>query len=724
MKRFRLKALSLLALLGIFSCQQQESEPKPSLPQEEKLQYASLSMEASADQLKGITVNVGNDNVRPSLNLDNQEELKVHLYIRRADDPSKQTVDKPLAPSSWDSSLPKEQTQKHKTYHFETVWKRVAGTSGITSRYRMERRNIAIPVSENLMSGDWLVMAMIGDNVGEEGALWTAEQKAFVGDENGTGEVRFTFYTAWHSLRATTVDGSVEFEKVSGMLFRPLSALIRIKITNESAFPIKLHDMLISRADGTSSQADHRYMETLYPQYGMAEAGKYHQGFTHKGYTYASYLPIDKINSMGNTKPMAMEAGDKTILPGRSTRYYMMPVIVEQGENLVPKIVARISNAEAIDVHGNPLSYQDLTLKTSTKQVVAGKVYSATCQIPSSSLLPQLARVAIYNANTREASYSPNIINAENPLFINTWKGIWRERDASDHHGSMVPLNMPATLTDQPHYLNIHERTQQLLAKLPGSGYHMPNSAEWGIVFPRVMGMLSSPESVKFSETESYLAKERSEEIEIAGTKRTYQCQYTHNAGSGIIYAIRLAGHGDQYRSAYRYEFVNNPDGGERIAQVRAVLIGNDYSISDVANEQWWEDRAMIQIVRYFPMATRFVLLKLSATLSGTMIHHMAPGTPLGEGHAGYYLCSDAFEGRLTPGEFPTIATKSRSVYLQAGHTMQVLDEAIGVVNEQLLRDYQYNIPYVVGGNRLYISDESQEATHSIGLIRLFKDQI
>ena len=140
-----------------------------------------------------------------------------------------------------------------------------------------------------------------------------------------------------------------------------------------------------------------------------------------------------------------------------------------------------------------------------------------------------------------------------------------------------------------------------------GVGYHLPSIEELRGLIPDYRS-----NGVKFRMITS--AKDISEEIEIAGTKKTYIADYV-STGDNTAYGLRFKGEDASQRSAWRYEYVDNPasqgtaEAPQKMLRITVRPLGNaqpDLTIETIADSKWWASNNAEDIVRVFPAAGFF----------------------------------------------------------------------------------------------------------------------
>lgn len=134
-----------------------------------------------------------------------------------------------------------------------------------------------------------------------------------------------------------------------------------------------------------------------------------------------------------------------------------------------------------------------------------------------------------------------------------------------------------------------------------GVAYHLPSSAEWN-------GILSSYYENGVNFIQAGLIQNEIEPISFGDIRNSFASDYC-NVGNGITYALRLckpteafndnfpAAPDNRYRCAYRYERVGMMQQEQQPPQdafikVSVYYLGEDFTgtISDISNEEWWDN--------------------------------------------------------------------------------------------------------------------------------------
>lgn len=134
---------------------------------------------------------------------------------------------------------------------------------------------------------------------------------------------------------------------------------------------------------------------------------------------------------------------------------------------------------------------------------------------------------------------------------------------------------------------------------IDGIGYHLPSRDEWKGIVPSENGG-NNVQFVDITRTDNFSEGD----ITIAGETKSYQADY-RGAGNGVSYGLRFKGQDETHRSAWRYEFIDNPNGG-KMMRVTVRYLGPDnldITVDDFANADWWNQDNSDDIIRIFPAA-------------------------------------------------------------------------------------------------------------------------
>lgn len=140
-----------------------------------------------------------------------------------------------------------------------------------------------------------------------------------------------------------------------------------------------------------------------------------------------------------------------------------------------------------------------------------------------------------------------------------------------------------------------------------GIGYHLPSIEEFRGIVPDYRS-----NGVKFDEQIS--SKDVSEEIEIAGTKKTYKADYI-STGDGVAYGLRFKSDDASQKSAWRYEYVDNPlspgtkKAPQKMLRITVRRLGGtneELTVETIADPKWWANNNDEDIVKIFPASGFF----------------------------------------------------------------------------------------------------------------------
>ena len=153
---------------------------------------------------------------------------------------------------------------------------------------------------------------------------------------------------------------------------------------------------------------------------------------------------------------------------------------------------------------------------------------------------------------------------------------------------------------------------------IDGIGYHLPSITEWLGIVPSENG----GNNVQFAantSTNDFGEKN----ITIGGESFSGFTADYRGTADGVSYALRFKGNGDTHRSAWRYEYTDNPDGpqGGKMMRITVRYIGPDnltLTVDDFANAEWWNQNNSEDIVRIFPAAGYDEGLKINYNNQGT----------------------------------------------------------------------------------------------------------
>ncbi|MDO4708110.1 MAG: hypothetical protein Q4A61_06830 [Porphyromonadaceae bacterium] len=200
-------------------------------------------------------------------------------------------------------------------------------------------------------------------------------------------------------------------------------------------------------------------------------------------------------------------------------------------------------------------------------------------------------------------------------------------------------------------------RSQPVLEKFRGA--YLPSAYEFAQLFPNPT---SNVKCLNFG------ARSGSREIQVKervafgdghyGSPREYQAIYK-STGSRIVYALRHIGHGNGYRSAFRYELERDVTGAGLVVKVQVYYLGaaGEFTMEQIGDEAWWTRRHRDVKTIYFSNPGY-------ADLSGSSYLGSSPGYG-GDPRYGGYMGRFGRRGLLRPGGYrqPTILEQGRTAY-------------------------------------------------------------
>ena len=133
------------------------------------------------------------------------------------------------------------------------------------------------------------------------------------------------------------------------------------------------------------------------------------------------------------------------------------------------------------------------------------------------------------------------------------------------------------------------------------AGYHLPSQDEWrGILPNHLYGVYVNFQGIGKGVDNCV------EEIVVGGQeKRTFTADYSCPVGAvGVAYALRFKDEENQYRSAWRYEYLDNPSaGGGKTMKITVRYLGpaSTLSLSNITNDAFWAETDVEYITRTFP---------------------------------------------------------------------------------------------------------------------------
>ncbi len=141
--------------------------------------------------------------------------------------------------------------------------------------------------------------------------------------------------------------------------------------------------------------------------------------------------------------------------------------------------------------------------------------------------------------------------------------------------------------------------------KVNGVAYHLPSIEEFRGIVPEY----NSGRSVSFKYEDKNTAV--SEVITIAGITKTYTADYI-SPGDGNAYGLRFKGDDESQRSAWRYEYLDNPDSPgstekpQKMLKITVRRLGGSdtgITVETIADPSWWASNNTKDIVKIFPAA-------------------------------------------------------------------------------------------------------------------------
>lgn len=139
-------------------------------------------------------------------------------------------------------------------------------------------------------------------------------------------------------------------------------------------------------------------------------------------------------------------------------------------------------------------------------------------------------------------------------------------------------------------------------------GWHVPHYYELHVLMPKCLLDASDKPLVLYNQKE---------DVMIKGVTKVYEADYDRTEAfkkkeCDDIYAIRLKGHGDHYRSAYLYKRVDNPEGGQLLPDIEVCkkyiikvrYLGpkhTDVKLEDIKKPEFWNDPNVKYVERTFP---------------------------------------------------------------------------------------------------------------------------
>ena len=133
--------------------------------------------------------------------------------------------------------------------------------------------------------------------------------------------------------------------------------------------------------------------------------------------------------------------------------------------------------------------------------------------------------------------------------------------------------------------------------KVNNVGYHLPSYEEWCSIVPKEYLYLGMSMSDRLDSKET---------VSIGGKVQEFSCDYRF-PGDGNAYAIRFKESENAQKSAWRYQFKDNPAGeGEKMLEItERSLVGvkTPVTLDDISKESYWQNNNSKDVVRRLPAA-------------------------------------------------------------------------------------------------------------------------
>ncbi len=137
--------------------------------------------------------------------------------------------------------------------------------------------------------------------------------------------------------------------------------------------------------------------------------------------------------------------------------------------------------------------------------------------------------------------------------------------------------------------------------EIDGADYYLPYSNEILSIIPSYAG-----QRVRFAGNSS--ADDYAENSHLAGTWPAYTSDY-RGITPGINYALRWKSIGNEYLTAVRYEYTDNPDGEGKVLKITFRPLGVSgaaTTITQVADETYWQSNTDADATFYFPASGHY----------------------------------------------------------------------------------------------------------------------
>ena len=127
-----------------------------------------------------------------------------------------------------------------------------------------------------------------------------------------------------------------------------------------------------------------------------------------------------------------------------------------------------------------------------------------------------------------------------------------------------------------------------------GRAYHLPSTEEWRSILPFYLTT-----HVFFNNEMDN--PDLSENVMVAG--KQLECQQDFKGfGKGVCYALRFKG--TEYQSAWKYEYTQVNE--NNVLRITSRNVADGVTIADVANEAFWQQNTVCDVVRIFPASGFF----------------------------------------------------------------------------------------------------------------------
>lgn len=99
---------------------------------------------------------------------------------------------------------------------------------------------------------------------------------------------------------------------------------------------------------------------------------------------------------------------------------------------------------------------------------------------------------------------------------------------------------------------------------------------------------------------------DKSDEVEVGGVTLTCLGDYLSYGEGGVAYGIRFKDNAGNLRSAWKYEYVKNPEGDGKVLKITCRYLGEagaGLALEKLAEEGYWTTNAEKDVVRHIPAA-------------------------------------------------------------------------------------------------------------------------